>query len=232
MPIDLSVHKRFRYFLFTSLYFAEGLYQTILVLITPLYLLEKNIPIPIITLVVGIGELPWALKFVWGGVIDFYHKHGRKIFTVIGTLIGALGFLFIGLTDQIFSVAFYALFLFIGHAGIGFLDAGADAWAIDITTKEDRGKINASMNIGKSVSGAIAGPFLVIIGLSLGYNISFIITGVVILLLAFVPLMVRYVDRKIDKLDIWPLVKQEFSYKSTRLTTIYIFIVVLNPGLY
>ena len=113
--IDLTVHPRFRYFLFTSLYLAEGLYQTVLVLITPLYLLEKNISIPIITLVVGIGELPWALKFFWGSVIDFYHKYGRKKFTVVGTIIGALGFLIIGLNDQYFSILFYALFLFIGH---------------------------------------------------------------------------------------------------------------------
>ena len=59
--IDLTIHQRFRYFLFGSLYFAEGLYQVILMIITPLYLVEKNIPIPIITLVMGIGELPWGL---------------------------------------------------------------------------------------------------------------------------------------------------------------------------
>ena len=72
--IDLTVHKKFRYILFSGLYLAEGLYQTMLILVTPLYLVEKNVPIPIITLVMGIGELPWALKFVWGGIIDFYHK--------------------------------------------------------------------------------------------------------------------------------------------------------------
>jgi len=229
--IDLTVHKRFRYFLFTSLYFAEGLYQTVLILVTPLYLLEKNVPIPIITLVVGIGELPWALKFVWGGVIDFYHKYGRKKFTVIGTIIGAIGILILGLVDQFFSIILFALFLFIGHAGIGFLDAATDAWAIDITTKEDRGKINASMNIGSSVSGTIGGPVLVIIGITHGYSISFLITGLVILVLAIVPLTVKYVDTKIEELHIWSLVKKEFNYKSTKLTTFYIVISVLNPGL-
>jgi MFS family permease len=114
-----------------------------LLLVTPLYLVERNVPIPIITLVMGIGELPWSLKFVWGGVIDFYHKYGRKKFTVYGTIVGALGFLVLALIDQYFSLIFFTLFLFIGHAGIGFLDAGADAWAIDITSQEDRGKINA-----------------------------------------------------------------------------------------
>jgi len=72
--IDLNVHKKFRYVLFSGLYAAEGLYQTILLLVTPLYLLEKNVSIPIITLVMAIGELPWALKFIWGGIIDFYQE--------------------------------------------------------------------------------------------------------------------------------------------------------------
>ncbi|MFE3845308.1 MFS transporter [Thermoplasmatota archaeon] len=229
--IDLTIHKRFRYVLFTGLYLAEGIYQTMLLFVTPLYLIEKNVPIPIITLVMGIGEAPWALKFVWGGVIDFYHKYGRKKFTVIGTIVGALGFLILALIDQYFSLIFFTLFLFIGHTGIGFLDAGADAWAIDITTKKDRGKINASMNIGKSASGALGGPALIILGITFGYNIAFIFTGVVILFLAIIPLMVKYEARDFKKIEIWPLVKQEFSNKSTRLVTLYFFIVVLNPGI-
>jgi MFS family permease len=229
--IDLTIHKRFRYVLFTGLYLAEGLYQTMLILITPLYLLDKNVPIPIITLVMGIGELPWALKFVWGGVIDFYDKYGRKKFTIVGTIVGGLGFLALSFIDQYFSLIFFTLFLFIGHTGVGFLDAGADAWAIDISTKKDRGKINASMNIGKSVSGSLGGPILIIIALTYGYNIAFILTGLIILLLSIIPLSVKYVDRKLGKIDIWPLIKQEFKQKPTQLTTLYFFIIVLNPSL-
>ena len=102
--IDLSVNRKFRYVLFSGLYAAEGLYQTILLLVTPLYLLEKNVSLPIITLVMGIGELPWALKFIWGGIIDFYHKFGRKKFTIFGTILGALGFLLLSFIDQFFSI--------------------------------------------------------------------------------------------------------------------------------
>ena len=229
--IDVSVYKKFRYVLFTGLYLGEGLYQTVLILITPLYLLDKNVPIPIITLVVGIGELPWALKFVWGGIIDFYHKYGRKKFTIFGTIIGALGFLLIGFTDQFFSIYSYTILLFIGHTGIGFLDAAADAWAIDVSTKEDRGKINAFMHIGKSVSGAIGGPLLVVMAISFGYNVSFLVTGFVILFLALIPSVVKYIDRGIKRIELWSLIKQEFSFKATRLFTTYQLIIVLNPSL-
>lgn len=202
-----------------------------LLIVTPLYLLDKNIPIPIITLVIGIGESPWALKFLWGGIIDFYQKIGRKKFTIIGSIIGALGFLSLSIIDQYFSLIFFTLFLFIGHTGIGFLDAGADAWAIDISTKHNRGKINGCMFIGKSVSSAIGGPLLIIIGITYGYNIAFLITGLIIMVLTIIPLIVKYIDRNLENIKIWPLVKQEFKKKSTRLTTLYFFTIVLYPSL-
>ena len=230
--IDLTVHKKFKYVLFSGLYAAEGLYMAMLTVVIPLYLLEKNVPIPIISLVGGIGYLPWALKFVWGGIIDFYHKYGRKKFTVFGTFIGAIGFLILALIDQYFSIIFFTIFLFIGHMGIGFLDAATDAWGIDVTEREERGKVNGSMNIGKSVGQFLGIPVLVVIGVTFGYNISFLITGLVIMFLALVPLSAKYEDRKIGKINIWPLLKKEFGKRITRITTLYFFIVVLHPSLY
>ena len=230
--IDLSIHKRFRYILFTSLYFSEGLYQAMILIITPLYLLGKNVPLPIITLIMGIGYLPWGLKFVWGGIIDFYHKYGRKKFAVFGTIFGALGFLALSIIDQFFSIIFFTLFLFIGYIGIGFLDSATDAWAIDTTKKEDRGKINGSMNIGKWSGQYLGALIIILIGVNYGYNISFMITGAIIMVLAIIPISVKYEDRKIGKLNIWPLIKQEFRKRTTRLTTLYFFTVVLHPALY
>ena len=230
--IDLTIHKKFKYLLFSSLYFSEGLYQAMILIITPLYLINKNIPLPIITLIAGIGYLPWGLKFIWGGVIDFYHKYGRKKFAVFGTISGAFGFFILSMIDQYFSILFFTLFLLVGYIGIGFLDSATDAWAIDTTEKEERGKINGSMNIGKW-SGQFLGALLIIsIGVSFGYNISFLITGLIILMFAIIPLSVKYEDRKIGKLNIWPLIKQEFGKKITRLTTLYFFIIVLYLSLY
>ena len=230
--INLSIHKRFRYILFTSLYFSEGLYQAMILIITPLYLLGKNIPLPVITLIMGIGYLPWGLKFVWGGIIDFYHKYGRKKFAVFGTIFGALGFLALSIIDQFFSIIFFTLFLFIGYIGIGFLDSATDAWAIDTTKKVDRGKINGSMNIGKWTGQYLGALIIILIGVNYGYNVSFMITGAIIMVLAIIPISVKYEDRKIGKLNIWPLIKQEFRKRTTRLTTLYFFTVVLHPSLY
>jgi len=220
------------YLLFCTLYFSEGLYQGLIVIVAPIYLIGKGIPLPLVTLIAGIGYLPWGLKFVWGGIIDFFHKYGRKKFAVFGTIIGAFGFFTLSLIDQFFSIIFFTIFLLLGYVGIGFLDSATDAWAIDISKSKERGKINSSMNIGKWGGQYIGALLIIFIGVSLGYHISFIIVGVVILFLAIIPFSVQYQDRMIKKLQMWQLIKQEFQKRITRLTTFYFFVIVLHHALF
>jgi len=232
MPFDLSIQKKFKYLLFSSLYFSEGLYQALILIVTPIYLIEKGVSIPLVTLISGIGYLPWGLKFVWGGIIDFFHKHGRKKFAVFGTIAGAFGFFTLSLINHYFSLIFFTIFLLLGYAGIGFLDSATDAWAIDISKKEERGKINCSMNIGKWVGQYIGALFIISLAVSFGYSISFLISGFLVLVLVVVPLSVKYEDRGIDRLRIWSLIKQEFKKVTTRLTTLYFFVIVLQHALF
>jgi len=229
---DLSAHKRYRYLLFSSLYFSEGLYQALILIITPIYLIEKGVSLPLVTLVAGIGYLPWGLKFVWGGVIDFYHKYGRKKFAISGTIFGAVGFLILSIIDQYFSLLWFTIFLFMGYVGIGFLDTAADAWAIDISKVDERGKINSSMIIGSWIGQYLGALLIIIIGISFGYSFSFIVSGVIILFFVIFPLSVKYQDRKISELKIWPLIKKEFSKSVTRRTVLYFFVIPLHHALY
>lgn len=217
--------------LFGSLYVSEGLYQGLILIVTPIYLLGKGVPLPLVTLIAGIGYLPWGLKFVWGGIIDFYHRYGRKQYAIAGTIIGAIGFLTLAEIDQFFSPILFALFLLIGYTGIGFLDSATDAWAIDTSKKEERGKINCSMNIGNWVGQYLGALLIFLIGTLFGFSVSFLITGVIILFLAIVPFSVTY-ERKIGQLRMWSLIKQEFKKRTTRLTTLYFFVIVLQLALY
>jgi MFS family permease len=218
--------------LFSTLYFSEGLYQALILIVTPLYLIEKNTPVPIVTLIVGISYIPWGLKFVWGGIIDYFHKYGRKKFAVFGTIFGSFGFFMLSLINNFFSVIFFTLFLLVGYIGIGFLDSATDAWAIDISKKEERGKINGSMLFGKWAGQYIGALIIIFLAVAFGYSISFIISGLIVLFLAIVPFSVKYEDRKIKNLRIWHLIKQEFKKKITKLTVIYFFIIVLHHSLY
>ena len=64
----------------------------------PIYLLNKGIPIELITVVVGIGGIPWVTKFLWSGFIDKYSKKGHKKFIIIGSLVAVICF-FLRLLD-------------------------------------------------------------------------------------------------------------------------------------
>jgi MFS family permease len=232
MKIDIVKNKKYKLLLFGSLYFAEGIYQAMILIVGAIYLIGKDIPIPLVTLLGGLVYLPWGLKFIWGGIIDYFHKFGRQKFAFFGAIFGSLGFFAISIVDQFFSLIFFAVFLFLGYVGIGFLDSAVDAWAIDTSEKTERGKINSSMNIGKWAGQYLGALFIISIGVAFGYSISFMVTGLLILLIAFIALSVKYEDRNIKNLKIWPIIKQEFSKKITRLTTLYFFIIVLHPAFY
>jgi len=230
--IDIYLQKKFKYLLFSSLYFSEGLYQALILIVTPIYLIDKGVSLPVVTLISGIGYLPWGLKFVWGGIIDFFHKYGRKKFAIFGTIAGAIGFFILSFIDNFFSLIFFTIFLLLGYVGIGFLDSATDAWAIDISKKDERGKINCSMNIGKWVGQYIGALIIISIAVSFGYNISFMVSGLLILVLVLVPFSVKYQDRKIDRLRIWSIIRKEFKKMTTRLTTLYFFVIVLQHALF
>jgi MFS family permease len=127
---------------------------------------------------------------------------------------------------------FFTLFLLLGYIGIGFLDSATDAWAIDISKKKERGKINCSMNIGKWAGQYIGALIILVIGVAIGYNVAFLIAGIIIFVLTLVPFSVQYEDRKIGRLRMWSLIKQEFRKWTTRLTTLYFFVIVLQHALF
>ena len=82
--IDISRKRWHKYFLFASLYFSEGLQQSLTTVIIPIYLLDKGISIPVVTLVAGVGAAPWYLKFVFAPLTDYFSQFGKKPFIIAG----------------------------------------------------------------------------------------------------------------------------------------------------
>ena len=85
--IDATKHRVLKYILFFNLYFAEGLMIAITTVVTTLYLREQGVSIPLTTLIVGVVNIPWILKFIWGPIVDRFIKYGRKTFIIFGGLL-------------------------------------------------------------------------------------------------------------------------------------------------
>jgi len=82
--LDITKKGFVKYSLFASLYFSEGLMIAITTVVTSLYLRSKAVSIPLTTLAVGVANIPWILKFVWGQIVDHFIKYGRRTFIMFG----------------------------------------------------------------------------------------------------------------------------------------------------
>jgi len=201
------------------------------VALLPLYFIFLEIPVEYITIIVGIGLIPWIIKFAWSGPIDKYVHKGRKYFVIIGGLIGAICFFFLYFIDPLNLIALFTIILFFSQIGITLQDSAADAWAIDVSTKEDRGKINAAMNIGKIVGGGLGAIVLAYIAQTFGHRYMFILAGIMILINIILPSVIAEAKKIIRRKKVKELLFKEFKKKHVKLLLLYIPLIAIGGGL-
>jgi len=229
--IDISKKSWHKYFLFGSLYFAEGLQSSLATIIIPIYLLDKGFSLPLVTLVAGVAMAPWYLKFIFGSTADYFYKFGRKPFIIAGGLLGAISlFVLIFINPLIFLVPF-VLFLFISHLGITYIDVSCDGWAIQISKNNERGKINSAMTTGSLIGMAFGTSVIALIAQFYGYGMSFLAGGSIILLFMIYPSLIKEVKTLKIRPKIASLLKQEFKKRNTQLITINCIILGISSGL-
>jgi len=229
--VTIENKRGMKYFLFGSLYFSEGLMIAITTVATLLYLREKAVSIPVTTLIIGIVNIPWMLKFVWGPVIDYFIRFGRKTFIILGGTLTVSCMFFVSFLDPSTSLLPFALLIFLSHVGIGFIDVSADAWAIDVSTEKDRGKINGSMFAGQYSAWAIGAALFPLIGSQYGYHFVYFINALLIFLILLFPFIVKESIKKKVKEKIASLVIKEFKTKTVLLIALFSPLVFMNEGI-
>ncbi|VVB62215.1 Major Facilitator Superfamily protein [uncultured archaeon] len=229
--VSIENKRGLKYFFFGNLYFSEGLMIAITTVATLLYLREKAVPIPVTTLIVGVVNIPWMLKFFWGPIIDYFIRFGRKIFIILGGTLTVSCMFLVSLVDPGVSLVPFTLLIFLSHVGIGFIDVSTDAWAIDISTDKDRGKINGSMFAGQYSAWAIGAAVFPLIGSRYGYNFVYLTNAVLILLILLFPFVVKETSKREVKQKIASLVFKEFKKRTVLLVAIFSPLVFMNEGI-
>ncbi|MGC9308315.1 MAG: MFS transporter [Thermoplasmatota archaeon] len=229
--IDIEEKGYVKYVLFSSLYFAEGIEIIVAMAIVPVYLVDQGVSTAVATLVAGIAMLPWALKFIWGGMADYFIKYGRKRFIVLGGLIAAGSFFMLAVIDPGVALLPFAVFLFIGHCGTGFLDVSADAWAIQTTQEHERGKINGVMFAGLFIGQAVGSSLFASIAGSAGYGVAFMTIGGMIFLLVLFPLFVHENILVKIRQKVAALLVGEFKKKTTQIVSVFLPALAISSGL-
>ena len=228
--IDITKRSFLKYPLFGSLYFSEGLGFSLQLVIIPVYLVEMGVSLPVATLVAGVASVPWMIKFVWGGIVDYFIRFGRKRFIIIGGFLAVAGLILLAFIDPVVALIPFVIILFLTRIGTAFFDVSADAWAIEISREDERGKINAAiiagtfagMAVGSSLFGAIAKIF--------GYSYVFLTAALLVILIIIFPFVVKEVKIVKTRQKIGKLLVGEFKKKTTQLVAIFAPVFAINSG--
>jgi MFS family permease len=229
--IDITKRSSFKYLLFGSLYFSEGLIKSISAVILPIYFLEKGVPPELITLVIGIAAFPMMVKFIWGGITDYFVKISRKRFILIGGLLSAFSLFVLTFIDPGVALILFAFLIFISWCGVGFLDVSSDAMAIEISSVKERGKINGSMFFGQNFGVTVGAIMFPMVKQVFSYNMIFLTAGLIVLLIIIFPLLIKEVKRVKKHQKIAPLVIGEFKKKTTLLIAIFTSLITMSSGM-
>jgi MFS family permease len=226
----LKKRRFLKYLLFADLYFPQG-FSNVAVPLTALYFISLDIPVEYITIIIGIGLIPWIIKFVWSVPIDRYVHKGRKFFVFIGGLIGAICFFLLYFIDPQNLIGLFTIILFFSQIGQTLLDSAADAWGIDVSTDEDRGKINAAMNIGKVVGAGLGAIVLTYVAQTFGHRYMFVIAGIMILVNIILPSVIVEAEKIIRKQKLRVLLFREFKKKHVKLLLLFIPLAAIGGGI-
>jgi len=217
--IELEKIKYFKYLLFSSLYFSQGILMAVGFVLIPLYFVEQGISPSVTTIIIGIALIPSIIKFIWGGIVDYFIHLGRKKFIILGVILLSGSLVIITFIQPSVALIPFTLFLLLSVCGWIFLDVSADAWAIDISNKDNRGKINGSMHAGQYIGMAFGSLFLGFIAKEWGYSISFLVAGFFILLIIILPLLVKEKIKIKKRQKMMPKIVEEFKKKNTKLVS-------------
>jgi len=217
--------------MFSCAYLAQGIHLAIATILVPIYLLDKNFPPEYAAFIAGIVMIPWIIKFIFGWIADHYSKFGRKKFSLYGGLSSAFFLLILAFIDPSLYLIYFILTLIFIHCGVGFLDVSIDAWAIETTVEQERGKINGAMTASFFTGMALGSSFLGQVAKNISYSNAFIVASLCIFIL-LLPLLLAKEKRKIKRHHgIGQILKHEFTKKKTQIMIIFLPLISINSGI-
>lgn len=189
----------------TLLYLAQGLAQGLFFVAIPSWLAVNGQPVGAIGSFVAAISLPWSLKFFIGAVVDryaFLPMGRRRAWLVAAQTCLIISLIVFAIRSPLPSeLATIIIFGTALSAMTAVQDVALDAMIIDLTPKNELGKINAFMLGGKS-AGLAGGAALVAYFLEYqSFAAAMIATAVLFSIPAFAAILIR--ERPGEKLFPW-----------------------------
>ena len=144
------------------LYCAQGIPFGFLTVTVAAYLSERGVSAADVGHLLAMCSLPWALKWIWGPIIDRFsfdklRMGRRRPWILIAQSLMMITLVFVVLVpDLTASVRTLGWIVFIHNIFASLQDVSADALAVDMLAEQERGKANGMM-YGSSYFGAFLG---------------------------------------------------------------------------
>ena len=220
LPV-LSNRSFFRYFVFTALYFAEGLQMGLLFVGIPAWMAVNNKTPTEIGSVAFACALPWTFKFVVAPLMDRYTilPMGRKrpwvIFAQIGLAASLVMLAYVPSPLTNMKGFMYAVFIVSTFGAIQ--DGATDGMAVDIVPADEQARVNGFMGgarmIGSSISLALTSWLMNVYN----FTTATLVLAVVIGLITLVPICLR--EQQGEKLLPWTAGAASAETEKTQLTS-------------
>ncbi|HUT12379.1 MAG TPA: MFS transporter [Thermoguttaceae bacterium] len=201
----MSDNPRIRLLTLCALYVAQGIPWGFVYYTLAAYLAARGLSLDQWGTVLAMSTLPWALKFVWGPIIDrftFLPMGRRRPWILLAQVLMAVTIAtMIAIPDLVAGVAALSWMVFLHNVFNSLQDVSVDALAVDLLAEGEREKVSGMM-FGAKYLGTIIGGFG--FGFILeDYDLRTVLIAQVAILLGImlVPLLVR--ERAGERLLPW-----------------------------
>lgn len=199
-------------FIFCFFYLIQGLYNGLQYIVLPIWLIDivKTVDLSAIIGIFAITSMPWSVKFLIGLINDKYgsERFGRRFPWIFcfGILAGT-SFIVTGIGIPLQSTSLVITFAVLGalfwNIGIAFADTALDGLILDVTPKEELGKVQGytwSLNMfGNGAGGIILGAIFFLID---AVPLLFVLEGLLLIISCSFPYFIQETELPED-IKVW-----------------------------
>ena len=193
--MSLAERRWLRLFTLCLLYVAQGIPFGFTATTIPSYLASQGVSRETVALALTTTTLPYALKWVWGPIIDAFtiSRLGRRrpwiIFAQL--MMGATILAMIAIPDVTVDLKLLAWMILIHTVFNSLQDVAVDALAIDLLDEQERGRANGLMYASKYGGVFVGGAGMATVVHHHGLNAALVVQAVLLFAIMLVPLLVR-----------------------------------------
>lgn len=188
--------------IFSLLYLIQGITQSMFMVIIPIYLLQilGSVGASTIAFLGSIIMIPFIIKIVFGALSDKYgiKKLGRrKPWILIALIFSGLVVMFLPTLVDANPSAVVEIIILVGFCsmfGLAMSDTVIDGFILDITPKNQLGRVQGATWGFRSVGIVLGGPAILLLMYFMPLNLIFITLGILTIVFALFILFVKDVE--------------------------------------